>query len=303
MSQGFQVFSAPPNPADFAGTILAQNTNFKQGRIQQFNVNVEQELPGQIVLTAGYAGSRASHILVFGNNINVTSPTACGTVADTRWDADLNGAAFGVPYPAFPFSEIDSIYDAGRAHYNSLQIKAETKSARHGIYALIGYTYSRAYDTGFSDGLGSIIGATYFPLPNWQNLDWGLSQINLNHEFHRQHYLSAAVRQRPEMGRQPQRRRQRDRRRLGTDGDRKSHVRLSGLCRRQQQHVRRGLVEHQRAKPDPPESDLQSRVEQPDAVRVVQSRVLRAAGGGPTRKRQPDAALGSGFRQHGLLHH
>ena len=69
------------------------------------------------------------------------------------------------------------------AHYNSLQIKAETKSARHGIYALIGYTYSREYDTGFSDGLGSIIGATYFPLPNWQNLDWGLSQINLNHNF------------------------------------------------------------------------------------------------------------------------
>ena len=38
---------------------LAQDTNFKQGRIQQFNVNVEQELPGQIVLTAGYAGSRS----------------------------------------------------------------------------------------------------------------------------------------------------------------------------------------------------------------------------------------------------
>ena len=66
-----------------------------------------------------------------------------------------------------------NIYDSGRAHYNSLQIKAETKSARHGIYALIGYTYSRAYDNGFTDGLGSIIGATYFPLPNWQKLDWG----------------------------------------------------------------------------------------------------------------------------------
>jgi hypothetical protein len=59
MSAGFPTFTAPPNPADFTGTILAQDTNFKQGRIQQFNVNVEQELPGQVVLTAGYAGSRA----------------------------------------------------------------------------------------------------------------------------------------------------------------------------------------------------------------------------------------------------
>ena len=24
---------------------------------------------------------------------------------------------------------------------------------------------------------------TYFPLPGWQKLDWGLSQINLNHDF------------------------------------------------------------------------------------------------------------------------
>jgi len=183
MSQGFQTYSSPPVPADFEGTILAQDTNFRQGRIQQFNVNVEQELPGQIVLTAGYAGSRASHILEFGNNINVTSPTACGTVSGYTAGCGPNGAALGAPYPAFPFSEIDSIYDAGRAHYNSLQIKAETKSARYGIYALLGYTYARAYDNGFSDGLGSIIGATYFPLPNYQNLDWGLSQINLNQNF------------------------------------------------------------------------------------------------------------------------
>jgi hypothetical protein len=183
MSSGFPTFTSPPNPADFTGTILAQNTNFKQGRIQQFNVNLEQALPGQIVLTAGYAGSRSSHILEYGNNINVESPLACGTVSGYTLGCGPNGAAFGIAYPAFPYSTIQNIFDSGRANYNSLQIKAETKSARYGIYGLIGYTYSRAYDTGFSDGLGSIIGSTYFPLPNWQKLDWGLSQINLNHNF------------------------------------------------------------------------------------------------------------------------
>ncbi len=183
MAQGFETFTSPPNPADFTGTIWSQNTNFKQGRIQQFNVNVERQIPGNIVLTAGYAGSRASHILVSGNNINVASPDACGSVSGYTLGCGPGGAAFAGPYPAFPFSAISSIFDAGRAHYNSLQIKAETKSARAGLYALISYTYARAYDTGYSDGLGSIIGATYFPLPNWQNLDWGLSQINVNHNF------------------------------------------------------------------------------------------------------------------------
>jgi hypothetical protein len=183
MSQGFVTYPSGPAPADFGGTILSQDRDFKQGRIQQFNVNVEQQIPGQIVLTAGYAGSRDSHILEYGNNINVGSPSACGTVAGYTLGCGPNGAAFGVPYTAFPFSDIQAIFDAGRAHYNSVQIKAETKSARYGIYALVGYTYSRSYDTGFSDGLGSIIGATYFPLPNWQKLDWGLSQINLNNNF------------------------------------------------------------------------------------------------------------------------
>ena len=88
-----------------------------------------------------------------------------------------------MPYPAFPYSTISNAFDSGRAHYNSLQIKAETKSARYGIYALIGYTYARAYDNGFTDGLGTLLGATYFPLPGWQNLDWALSQINLNQSF------------------------------------------------------------------------------------------------------------------------
>jgi hypothetical protein len=183
VSQGFPIFTSPPNPADFSGTIISQNTNFKQGRIQQFNINVEHQLPGEVVLTVGYAGSRSSHLLIDGNNLNVTSPAACGMVSGYTLGCGPGGAAFGVPYTQFPYSTIENQFDAGRAHYNSLQVKAETKSAKYGLYAIIGYTYARAYDNGLTDGLGTPLGATYFPLPNWQNLDWGLSQINLNQNF------------------------------------------------------------------------------------------------------------------------
>jgi hypothetical protein len=179
VSSGFPIFTAPPDPASFTGTIQAQDTNFKQGRVQQFNFNMEQQIPGGIVITAGYAGSRSSHILIDGNNINVTSPTACGTVSGYTLGCGITT----IPYPAFAYSTISNIYDIGRAHYNSLQIKAETKSAKYGIYGLIGYTYARTYDNGFTDGLGSSIGAPYYPLPGWEKLDWGLSQINLNNTF------------------------------------------------------------------------------------------------------------------------
>ena len=183
LSQGFPIQTTPPPPNAFTGTINVMNQNFKQGQVQQFNVNVEHQLPGQVLLTAGYAGSRASHILVYGNNLNVGSPSACGVTAGYTLGCGPGGAAFGVPETNFPYSTVDNMTDDGRAHYNSLQIKAETKSARHGLYALIGYTYARNYDTGYTDGLGSNLGATYYPLPGWQQLDWGLSQINLNHDF------------------------------------------------------------------------------------------------------------------------
>jgi hypothetical protein len=144
---------------------------------------VERQIPGNMVLTVGYAGSRSSHILIDGNNINVSSPSACGTVSGYTLGCGTGGAAFGVPYTAFPYSTISNITDQGRAHYNSLQVKAETRSNKYGIYALLGYTYSQAHDNGFTDGLGSTLGATYYPLPNWEQLDWALSQINLNHVF------------------------------------------------------------------------------------------------------------------------
>ncbi|MBV8894543.1 MAG: hypothetical protein JO266_21635, partial [Acidobacteria bacterium] len=62
-------------------------------------------------------------------------------------------------------------------------IKAETRSARHGLYALLGYTYSRTFDSGLPDGLGTFPGATYWPLPGSYKLDWGLSQLNLNDQL------------------------------------------------------------------------------------------------------------------------
>jgi hypothetical protein len=183
VSAGFlPIFTSPPNPLDFSGTLQAQNTNWKQGEVQQFNINVEHELPGQVLLTVGYAGSRASNILIDGNNLNVGSPAACGTTGYTL-GCGPGGASFGVPYTQFPYSTVSNISDIGSAHYNSLEIKAETKSSKYGLYALVGYTYSRNYDNGFTDGLGTTLGATYYPLPGWQQLDWALSQVNLDNSF------------------------------------------------------------------------------------------------------------------------
>ena len=176
LQANLQPYTAQPNPANFTGTIQSQNLDFKQGMVQQFNLNVERQLPGSIVLTAGYAGSRSTHILVSQVNENVGSPTACGVVAGYTRGCGPGGTAFTAPYGLF--TTVANNNDIGRARYDSLQIKAETKSARHGLYALLGYTWSRTFDSGFPDGVGTTPGATYWPLPGSNKLDWGLSQIS-----------------------------------------------------------------------------------------------------------------------------
>ncbi len=171
------VFNGPPDPSTFTGTIQSQNLNFKQGSIQQFNFNVERQMPGNVVLTAGYAGSRSHHILTDGQNLNVSSPTACGTVPGYTLGCGIASAPYG------PFTTVQATSDSGNARYDSLQVKAETKSVRNGLYALIGYTYARNFDTGFNDGLGTGAGSTYWPLPGTKKADWGLSALNVNHTF------------------------------------------------------------------------------------------------------------------------
>jgi hypothetical protein len=180
--------NGPPNPQQFTGTIQSQNLNFKQGIVQQFNLNIEHQLPGNLVLTAGYAGSRSHHILVDGLNLNVGSPGQCSLVSgDPGFDPNYHlgcgpgRTSFAAPYGLF--TTVANINDVGNARYDSLQVKAETKSVRHGLYALLGYTYSRTFDSGFADGLGTTPGATYWPLPGNVRADWGLSQLNLNHQF------------------------------------------------------------------------------------------------------------------------
>ena len=75
--------------------------------------------------------------------------------------------------------------DVGRARYDSLQIKAETKSARHGLYVLLGYTWARTFDSGFSDGLAASPAPSTGRFPAWIKPTGASRQLNVNNTVHR----------------------------------------------------------------------------------------------------------------------
>jgi hypothetical protein len=177
------LISTPQNVTNYQGAFSAEPTNIKLGRVQQFNVNIQTQLPGNLVFTEGYAGSRGTHILVAGNDLNSSSPSACVAGGSYTLGCLPGGAPYSAPYNTPDFNVINFLGDVGKTNYDSLEAKLETKTLKYGLYALIAYTWSHTLDNGLTDGLGSELSAPYFPLPNWQSLDWSLSQINLNNSF------------------------------------------------------------------------------------------------------------------------
>jgi hypothetical protein len=182
LSSGFALLPTPPTVANYQGSFTYEPTNIKLGRVQQYNADIERQLFGSLVLTAGYAGARGSHLLILGNAINTDGPSGCASPTSNHIGC-VGNAPYTAPYTVPNYNAILEIGDLGTTSYNSLQIKAETKTPKHGLYALVAYTYSKTYDDGLTDGLGSELSAPYFPLPNWQNLDHALSQINLDNSF------------------------------------------------------------------------------------------------------------------------
>jgi len=182
ISSGFPIFNTPPTLSTFTGTLFYQPRDFRPGQVAQWNVNLERQL-GNIVLTAGYAGSHGNHVLISGNALDTNGPSGCVAGGSYTIGCAPGGAPYISPFTPPGFNAILEFGDIGRTTYNSFQIKAETKSSKHGLYALFAYTYSHTYDNGLSDGLGSEVSAPYFPLPNWQKLDWAPSQIDLHNNF------------------------------------------------------------------------------------------------------------------------
>ncbi len=94
----------------------------------EWNINLEYQLPGDILISPAYVGTKGTHlqVLLDRNQIPTPQPT-------------FNQALR--PYPAFgPFASIE---DRGNSTYHSFQLKVEKRTS-HGLYFLSAYTFSKA---------------------------------------------------------------------------------------------------------------------------------------------------------------
>jgi Carboxypeptidase regulatory-like domain len=167
LSAGFPL-QAPPSTTNPTGSVYYESPDFRPGIIQQFNFDVQRQLPGNVVFTVGYAGTRSTHLQTLNWNLDTATPGPGIDPPERR------------PFPNLTY--INGILSRGQGRYDSLQVKAE-KQTSHGLYFLLGYTYSKAFDNGLYDDLGSILGVPYFPVLTPHNADKGLANIDQTHNF------------------------------------------------------------------------------------------------------------------------
>jgi len=96
--------------------------------LDEWNLNIQQELPGSTLLEVAYVGSKATHLQTM-LDLNQDPVPGPGDIQSRR------------PYPQF--GGFSNIVDRGNSTYNSLQVKVE-KRMTNGLMFLSSFTFSKS---------------------------------------------------------------------------------------------------------------------------------------------------------------
>ncbi len=168
-----------PRPAFAPNAVLSIRPiewNLKNPNVHIYNLNLQQQLPGDIVLTLGFAGARGVHLLR-NTDANLAVPQLLS-----------DGTYFfpaGAPRRNTAFSTIELKKSDGLSRYNAALFEIR-KRFGHGLSFQSSYTFARNIDntqasTFFSDSLNGNVSA----MPEFPGFQYnkGLADYNAKHNW------------------------------------------------------------------------------------------------------------------------
>jgi hypothetical protein len=172
ITQSNPYFTAP-------GYVTTDNT-FKTPRYYEWNLEVQQALPQQMVLSVNYVGNHGIYEVVANNGVNAYCDLAnCG-----GWP----GLPTAAPDPRF--ATVTQYQSAGISSYNGLVVSLRRRFA-NGFLLAFNYTYSHALDDVSNGGLESYALGTNVSILNPENPS-NIRQFNYgNADYDVRHYISA----------------------------------------------------------------------------------------------------------------
>jgi hypothetical protein len=208
LSKGFP--SAPLQPLGASGGpdfLLGQAIAYVQPKgntpmSQQWNLNVQRELPSRFVAEIGYLGNHGVHMIAGDYNMNVLpnqylalgtaltqnvpNPYA-GKVPGTLGAATITRKQSLLPFPYYGAITVTSPRD-GNFHGDAMFVAVQ-RHGTHGLTLLTSYTFSKLLDNGIQDALDGYIGvssaggAVTPQDPNNRQAEYSLDPTDIKHRF------------------------------------------------------------------------------------------------------------------------
>ena len=174
-------------PLTYANYFTAALPNNPYAYYQQWNFDVQRELPEGTLMDLAYAGSKGTHLPDYAQSLNnlpdrylSLGSHLSDTVPNPFYNIVTNGSFLSfpttslrqllLPYPQYGDNEV-SAAGLGGSTYNSLQLKVE-KRMKAGASLLVSYTISKMITTADVDSLTSWLEAGSGPggIQDWNNL-------------------------------------------------------------------------------------------------------------------------------------
>jgi hypothetical protein len=160
IQDGVPVFGATPQPPYGA---FGVSQDLKLPYVENFNVNVEQQIGPATAVQIGYVGTRGHRLGVM-RDINAPLPSAAGVSQARR--------PFNARYP--DLAAINELESIGRSRYNSLQMSLIQNNWR-GLSGRLNYTLGHALDNA-SEARNTL------PMDSTNlDLDWGNAAFDIRH--------------------------------------------------------------------------------------------------------------------------
>ena len=150
-------------------TAMSMNPDFTSAYVQQWNLNLQRELPKKVVLTVAYLGNKGTHLHVsqqVNQAVYVPGNSTTGNVDSRRL------------YQGY--QTIESIQSTANSTYHSLQV-SWNRRFENGFTFLGSYVFSKALDLASTDGNSGLANQASNPF-NWDK-DRGLANFNVKHRF------------------------------------------------------------------------------------------------------------------------
>lgn len=160
------------NAATVAGSSLAPgnvDANFDNAYIQSWNLNVQRELTPSLAVSAGYFGSKGTHLRVLRNINQPVNGGARPFLTVSTASAISPGATLG---------NILQIESSGNSSYNALWLTATKRLAR-GLQFNASYTWSKSIDYNSLNSQAVVVLQDSFN----EKANRGLSDFDARHRF------------------------------------------------------------------------------------------------------------------------